>query len=152
MNVAKQHWRHYVWAPGSSWALVPFICQHAASRRCRMLTQTTLCTIPSLTAFDWSPTPSLGCQSYFFNWVQKTVEAVCRASAPAATNRTRCLACRATTRFLAVSSTSWTLFSETWAVRAIAFCDRPFTVLSFRVSLALVLPAMWNLLVHSSAW
>lgn len=50
------------------------------------------------------------------------------------------------------SSTSRTLCFETWAVRAIAFCDSPFTDLSLRTSLALILLAMWNLLVHSTAW
>ena len=47
---------------------------------------------------------------------------------------------------------SWTLCFETWAVRAIAFCGRPFTDLSLRTSLALILLAMWNRLVLWTAW
>lgn len=57
-----------------------------------------------------------------------------------------------TRRPLAASSTSWTLCFETWAVRAIAFCESPFTDLSLRTSLALILLAMWNLLVLWTAW
>ena len=36
--------------------------------------------------------------------------------------------------------------------RAVAFYDGPFTDLSLKTSLALVLLDMWNLLVHSAAW
>lgn len=36
--------------------------------------------------------------------------------------------------------------------RAIAFCDVPFTDLSLRTPLALILLAMWNLLVLWTAW
>lgn len=37
-------------------------------------------------------------------------------------------------------------------MRAIAFCESPFTDLSLRTSLALILLAMWNLLVLWTAW
>ncbi len=57
-----------------------------------------------------------------------------------------------TPRSLAASRTSWTLRFETWAVRAIAFCDSPFTDLSLSTSLALILLAMWSLLVLWTAW
>ena len=50
-------------------------------RRCRMLAspmsaQVALCTILPMTASVWTPPLSLGCQSFFLNCVQKTVEAV----------------------------------------------------------------------------
>lgn len=41
-----------------------------------MSTQTALCTILSMMASACTPPPSLGCQSFFLNWVQNTVEAV----------------------------------------------------------------------------
>lgn len=41
-----------------------------------MSTQTALCAILSMIASAWTPPPSLGCRSFFLNWVQKTVEAV----------------------------------------------------------------------------
>ena len=37
-------------------------------------------------------------------------------------------------------------------MRAIAFCESPFTDLSLRTSLPLILLAIWNLLVHSTTW
>lgn len=48
-----------------------------------------------------------------------------------------CSACPAATRPLVATSTFWTLCFETRAVRAIAFCGRPFTDLSLRTSLVL---------------
>lgn len=41
---------------------------------------------------------------------------------------------------------------ETWAVRAIAFWENPFTDLSLGTSPALRLLAVWNLLVHWTVW
>ena len=41
-----------------------------------MSTKTALCTILSMMASAWTPPPSLGRQSFFSNWAQKTVEAV----------------------------------------------------------------------------
>ena len=48
-----------------------------------------------------------------------------------------CPASPAATRPLVATSTFWTLCFETRAVRAIAFCGRPFTDLSLRTSLVL---------------
>ena len=50
-------------------------------RRCRMLaspmsTQTALRAILSMIASAYTSPPSLGCQSFYLNWVQTTVEAV----------------------------------------------------------------------------
>lgn len=58
-----------------------FLLLPAYPRRCRVLaspmsTQTALCTILFMIASAWTPPPSLGCQPFFLNWVQETVEAV----------------------------------------------------------------------------
>ena len=50
-----------------------------APRRCRMFaspmsTQTALRAILSMVASAWTPPTSLGCQSFFLNWVQRTVD------------------------------------------------------------------------------
>lgn len=41
-----------------------------------MSSQTALCTTLTMIASAWIPPPHLGCQSFFLNWVQNTVEAV----------------------------------------------------------------------------
>ena len=52
-------------------AVRPWRCRMFASS---MSTETALCAILSMVASAWIPPPILGCQSFFLNWVQRTVD------------------------------------------------------------------------------
>lgn len=76
---------------GAIVGLGAFLLLPVYPRRCRMLaspmsTQTALCTILSTIASAWTPQPSLGCQSFFLNWVQKTEEVVPNLSSISSSN------------------------------------------------------------------
>lgn len=128
-------------------------------RRCRMLAspmsaQVALCTILPMTASAWTPPLSLGCQSFFLNCVQKTVEAVSYLSSISSSSIDLNSASGLSSGHSPPRGLQHALDvvlrdvggAGNRVLRQLVHRPQP------QDPLALILLAMWNLLVHSTAW